>query len=281
MKPASLALAAAALVGCGKSSSPPTGSGSSAPPPVAVDATAAPAAADAAPTVDAAAGARFQPTDADRAYATRSEFAAAWLAAMTVPPAGAPHDPAWPCRMTFDDPIGAPVEEEAMWTFGGPATCVTPPDQELFGCPTGGLVIDHGTRHATARIWAYDAAGQLVAAQISSPSRTRRVLFDWKDGQPVGARLDSDGDGAPDEFARYTRQGDVLTQEIAAGKPEGWKVEARWTYADGHVVRADRGDQHARLRWDGARVVGADYALGADPKVLATKTFDYECAGVR
>ncbi len=277
MNPAGRNVVVVALVGlaaCGGKKAEPAPTQAAA----TVDAQRAVAPIDAAPLIDAAPArpGGFAASAEDRAYAATGAWGEAWLAAMAVPPAGAPRDPAWPCRAVVDVGMDGTADEEYAWSFGGPAACKTPPDQVVFGCPLTEHLIDRtmGSALETDKAWAYDAAGHLVAVRRSNRLGTTRIVWTWAGDDPAVADMDTNPDGVAEEHARYTRSGDALVFEQR--QPDGgFKLSATFRYQGDRLVENAKKFQTTTYAWDGGRVVSAEVVKGGKP--VARTTYAYDC----
>ena len=269
-----VAVALASAAACGGKKADPGTTQAAAP----LDAQIARASPDAAPAIGAAPAVAggFAATAEDRAYAATGAWGQAWLTAMSSAPAGAPRDPAWPCRAVVDVGLDGTADQEYAWTFGGPAACKTPPDQVVFGCPLTEHLIDRtmGSALETDKVWAYDAAGHLTAVRRSNRLGTTRIVWTWAGDDPASADMDTNPDGVAEEHARYTRTGDALVFEQR--EPDGsFKPSATFRYQGDRLVENAKKFQTTTYAWDGARVVRAEAIKGGKP--IATTTFAYDC----
>jgi hypothetical protein len=191
----------------------------------------------------------------------------AWKQAVEAPPGGAPRNKDWPCSAKSDGGL------EYTWTYGGPAKCVTPPDESLVGCPiavkkAGAMLLDD-------RKFFYDADGQLVAI-LSKPSKTEhRIRVTYDHGKAVSSETDDNGDGIPDSRTRFTYKGDKVVQETdfdGKGKYEQTDV---LTLKDGKILSDVAKMATGRYVWTGNRLIREEATVGG--KVQDTVKYTYDC----
>ncbi len=280
---------------CGDDGSSGPAAPPSDPPPGIADAPARPvAAADAAPAPAAKTAMPRLPGE-DAAYATRSDWARRWAVAINRPPAGAPKNPDWPCAVDFLMGSSSKVELTDTFEYGGPATCMAPPDLILSGCPIGAYHDDTSPPLRTTLQYAYDESGHLVAIRRTNEMRVRRVVVTWDGDRAVGLASDSNDDGEPDEHYRYTYEGDTIRHEeqhsdgswetvgiytitggraVSKRKPSS---EVRYQMAGGGEIVTPKPGSEVKYVWKGARLIEArGFRVGAK-KPAERNVYRHDC----
>jgi hypothetical protein len=242
----------------------PAGSGSAAaakPPPPA-DSGSATATSGSATAGSATAG------SASAASGPGAAWTAAWKSAMDAPPAGAPRNKDWPCSATSD--TGASFE----WTYGGPAKCVTPPDEMLVGCPISVIKKDNG-QLSDERKFAYDADGQLVAIHSKKRDKERHIRVSYASGKPASGEMDSNGDGIVDARTRFTYTKDKILQENDPEAKGTYERANEFTLKSGKVVGDAATMTTSRFNWKGNRLITREVMIGG--QVQGTVKYKYDC----
>ncbi|HTM23225.1 MAG TPA: hypothetical protein VL172_22040 [Kofleriaceae bacterium] len=282
----SIGVACLVLVACGGDDDR-KGASRSAPP--GTDAARMVTVVDAAPAPrppDADPGPQMPP--ADREYADKSAWAMAWALAMNRPMAAAPANPDWPCAYDVDG-------RTSTYEYGGPAACLTPPDQIQIGCPTSSFVPDSSPQLNTTEEYAYDGAGHLVAMRRSNQMRIRRIVYTWDGDHLADMDSDSTDDGKPDEHWHYTYEGNTIKHEeryqdgtskvlgiytvaggrvVAKVKP---RSEIRYPMADGHVMVTPQPGNRIEYVWKDARLLEARGFAEHGKKPAEVGTYRYDC----